>query len=274
MLRSIFEKEKIEFWGVLPFDACDCRRADLIERRGVSVGDVRSVILFLVPYYAGDEKGNISLYARSKDYHFYCESLFERILPALKERFGGEFMGFADKSPIEENIAAAKAGLGVRGDNYMLINEKYGSFVFIAEILSTVSPESLGFPGSIASVKECLHCGACQRACPMNSHGGVCLSALTQKKGVLTADEEAYIREYNSVWGCDICQLACPMTQRAIRNGVFTPIDFFMEKRISFLTKDILDSMEKDEFRSRAFSWRGKQPLLRNIAIFSNENKN
>jgi len=273
MLRSVFEKEGIEFFGVLPFDACGCRRPDLIERKGVSASDIRSAVIFLVPYFVDREKGNVSLYARSRDYHYYCDSLFERILPALRERFGGEFLGFADKSPIEENIAAAKAGLGVVGDNYMLINEKYGSLVFLAEILSTVAPEELGFSCHLESVRECLHCGACRRACPMRTHGGECLSALTQKKGALTADEQAYVKEYGSIWGCDICQLACPMTQKAIRSGVRTPIGFFYEKRISLLTQELLDGMSKEEFRLRAFSWRGKQPLLRNLEILSEENK-
>lgn len=269
MLQSVFEKEGIEFWGVLPFCACGCRRADLIERKGASASDIKSAIVFLVPYYVEQEKGNISLYARSGDYHFYCDALFERILPVLREDFGGEFLGFADKSPIEENIAAAKAGLGVLGDNYMLINEKYGSFVFLAEILSTVPPEVLGFSGEVQPARECLHCGACRRACPMQSHGGECLSALTQTKGALTPEQEDYIREYGFAWGCDICQLACPMTQKAIRSGVCTPIGFFKENRIALLTAERLNGMSKEEFRARAFSWRGKQPLLRNLEILS-----
>ena len=269
MLRSFFETEGIEFFGVLPFGACSCRRPDLIERKGIPASEIQSAIVFLVPYYVDSDDGNISLYARSRDYHYYCDALFERILPVLRERFGGEFLGFADKSPIEENIAAAKAGLGVLGDNYMLINEKYGSFVFLAEILSTVSPETLGFCGQPLPVQGCLHCGACRRACPMESHNGECLSALTQTKGVLTEDQEAYIKEYGYVWGCDICQLACPLTRKAIRGGARTPIRFFEEDRISLLTEDLLNGMSKEEFRSRAFSWRGKQPLLRNLAILS-----
>lgn len=272
MIESFFENEKIEFYGVLPFSACCCRRAELIARKGILPEDIRSAVIFLIPYYVDGEKGNISFYARSRDYHYYSDGLFERMLPLLRARFGGEFIGFADKSPIEENIAAAQAGLGVIGDNYMLINEKYGSFVFIGEILSTVSPEMLGFSGEIAPVSGCLHCGACKRACPMQSHGGECLSALTQKKGALTQAEESYIREYGSAWGCDICQLSCPMTRKAIASGVQTPIPFFYENRISHLTEELLDGMSKDEFRCRAFSWRGKQTLLRNLALLSNEN--
>lgn len=274
MLKSVFENEKIEFYGVLPFSECHCRRADLIERKGLPPCDVRSAVIFLIPYYVDDEQGNVSLYARSGDYHFYSDGLFERILPILRKCFGGEFIGFADKSPIEENVAAAKAGLGVIGDNYLLINEKYGSFVFIGEILSTVEPERLGFPGETAPVKECLHCGACKRACPAGAHGGECLSALTQKKGVLTEEEEAYIREYGFVWGCDICQTFCPMTRKAIESGAKTPIPFFTENRISYLTEELLMGMSKEEFRARAFSWRGKQPLLRNLALFDQNHKN
>lgn len=271
MLKTIFENEKIEFFGVLPFSSCNCRRQDLIERHGICAQEIQSTIVFLVPYYVCDGKGNISLYARSGDYHFYCEALFERILPVLEEKFGGKFLGFADKSPIEENIAAAKAGLGVLGDNYMLINEKYGSFVFLAEILSTVPARELGFSGEPGEAKSCLHCGACKRACPALIENEECLSSLTQKKGMLTPPQEAYIRKYGSVWGCDLCQLACPLTQKAIRENIQTPIPFFKENRISVLTEDMLNAMSKEKFRFRAFSWRGKAPLLRNLSIVTKQ---
>lgn len=272
MLRAFFEKEKIEFYGVIPFGECNCLREDLIERKGVCVGNIRSAIVFLVPYYAECEKGNISLYARSGDYHFYCDALFERLLPVFRERFGGEFIGFADKSPILETEAAAKAGLGVLGDNGLLINKTYGSFVFIGEILSTVAPEALGCSQSVFAVEECLHCGVCRRSCPAQTHKGECLSALTQKKGVLAPQQEDYIRQYGMVWGCDLCQIVCPMTQKAVADGRCTPIAFFRENRMPSLTEEILNGMTKEEFRFRAFSWRGKQTLRRNLALFQQEN--
>ena len=269
MLKTIFENEQIEFFGVLPFSACNCRRPDLIERKGVKAQEIQSAIVFLIPYYIHDGEGNISLYARSGDYHFYSDALFERLLPKMREYFGGAFLGFADKSPIEENIAAAKAGLGVLGDNYMLINEKYGSFVFLAEILSTVSPEALGFSGTPGEAKTCLHCGACKRACPARIDGLECLSALTQKKGALTEEQESYIRKYGSAWGCDLCQLSCPLNLKIVQNRVETPISFFRENRIAVLTEEKLNDMDDSEFRSRSFSWRGKAPLLRNLSILA-----
>ena len=269
MLATFFAEEKIEYFGVLPFSACRLRRPDIIERKGISSESIESAIMLLVPYYVNDGAGNISLYARSGDYHHYCDLLFERLLPKLEARFGGRFLGFADKSPIEENIAASMAGLGKLGDNYMLINEKYGSFVFLGEILSTVKPEVLGFDGKIAEPAYCPHCGACKRACPMMIEDMECLSAVTQKKGVLSDAEANYLKKYGSAWGCDLCQLACPLNQKVLANGVETPIDFFRENRISTLTAEVLEKMSDEEFKARSFSWRGKAPLLRNLELLS-----
>jgi epoxyqueuosine reductase len=269
MLRSFFAEENIEYFGLLPFSVCRLRRPDIIERRGVPAEAIRSAIMLLIPYYVHDGEGNISLYARSGDYHHYSDALFERLAPKLEAAFGGRFLGFADKSPIEENVAASMAGLGVLGDNYMLINEKYGSFVFLAEILSTVEPEALGYGGETAEPSYCMHCGACKKACPMAIDGMDCLSAVTQKKGTLSDEEAAYLQKYGSAWGCDLCQLSCPLNKKVLASGVETPIDFFRKDRISTLTAERLMAMSDEEFKSRSFSWRGKAPLLRNLEILS-----
>ncbi len=270
MLNRLFAEEKIDVYGVLPFSACRVRRPDLIERKGVSADEIQSAVMFLIPYYVNDGAGNISLYARSGDYHRYSEALFARLLPKLEKAYGGRFLGFADKSPIEENIAASMAGLGVLGDNYMLISEKYGSFVFLAELFSTVSPEMLGYDGEkTREPSYCMHCEACKRACPMVKENLDCLSAVTQKKGPLSEEEAAYLKKYGSAWGCDLCQLACPLNRKVMQSGMETPIAFFHDERISALTKEMLDNMSEEEFRSRSFSWRGKAPLYRNLEILS-----
>ena len=267
MLKRLFDEEKITAFGVIPFAACRCRRPDLIERRGLSADAIRSAILFLIPYYVKDGEGNISLYARSGDYHAYSDALFSGLIPRLEAHFGERFLGYADKSPIEENVAASMAGLGRLGDNYMLINETYGSFVFIGEILSTAAPEALGYDGTYGEVQYCMHCGACKRACPMVIEGMACLSALTQKKGALTDEERAYLKKYGSAWGCDLCQLACPLNRAVLDEGRETPIDFFRKDRIARLTSARLAEMDGAEFKRRAFSWRGKATLARNLEI-------
>ena len=264
-VKEIFAEENIEYVAALELSASDIRRPDIIARRGLSADEALCALVFLIPYNVSGESGNVSLYARARDYHAYCDELFPRLEKALTREFGGKFAGFADKSPIEETRAALLAGLAVRGDSYVIINEKYGSFVFIGEVLTNNTAASLGLDGAPRAVRECLHCGACRRACPMKN-GRECLSSVTQKKGELTEDEKRYIVENGSAWGCDICQTACPLN----KNIAETPIDFFKADRIAKLYLKTLENMSDEEFSRRAFSWRGRKTVERNLRLFEN----
>lgn len=267
-LAAIFSAYDIDAFAPIPISKCRVRRCDLIDRAGLPHEDARTAIMFLIPYYTGNEAGNVSLYARGRDYHLFCAGLFPRLCGRLAEKYGGRFVGFADKSPIEETDAASRAGLGRIGDSYVIINEKYGSFVFIGEILTDIAPEAFGCdPDGVYEPSYCDHCMACRRACPMLRENAECLSAVTQKKGALSEAEEAYIKKYGSAWGCDICQTACPLVKRAIDAGARTPIRFFYEDRICDASTELIDSMDDEEFASRAFSWRGRETLLRNLKI-------
>jgi epoxyqueuosine reductase QueG len=62
-------------------------------------------------------------------------------------------------------------------------------------------------------------------------------------------------------WGCDTCQDVCPMN----KNPAITPISFFHKDIISVLTSEVINSMTDEEFSQRAYSWRGKNTILRNL---------
>ena len=75
-------------------------------------------------------------------------------------------------------------------------------------------------------------------------------------------------------WGCDRCQNVCPYTKKALdAGGIYTPIDFFYEKRIEKINVQELFSMGDEEFFERAFSWRGRETLERNLRIIGGEGK-
>lgn len=269
---DFLKKENIELYGVCDDAALTVRMPHLTERAGFGDGSgIKSLLCLCIPYFCGYPE-NFSAYAAAPDYHKYCEELFDRLIPLLTECFDGyHFYGFADKSPYNEVEAFERANLGKRGDNMLFLTEKYSSFVFLAEVVTDM-PAHLWEIAEKEPTAPCIHCGACQRACPSLNANMECLSAITQKKGELTDCERALIKQNKSAWGCDICQAVCPVTKMAINNGtVFTEIDYFKNGRIEKLTEELVTNMNDEEFKSRAFSWRGKAPLLRNLTILSED---
>ncbi|MGM9642854.1 MAG: 4Fe-4S double cluster binding domain-containing protein, partial [Eubacteriales bacterium] len=120
---------------------------------------------------------------------------------------------------------------------------------------------------AVTDVSYCEDCGACVAACPGTLSGrGDCVSHITQKKGDLTEEEINIIRKYGCAWGCDICQEVCPHTKRAKSSGtIYTKNEWFTKDVILTPSEESLDNDE--DFNNRAYSWRGKTTILRNINI-------
>ncbi len=252
----------IEYHAILAYSDVRETAPHIMKKSGLTP---RSVLVFLLPYYGG-EAVNLSRYAASLDYHIIIKEVTDKICKWLNENFqGSHSCGFGDRSPIDERHCALTAGLGILGDNGLLINEKYGSYIFIADVITDIPPELLGAQPK-GEIKKCRHCGKCRAACPtgiLRGESNDCLSAITQRKGELTEAECALMREYNTAWGCDICQGVCPHNTAPIE----TPISFFKENRIDTLTSSILDAMSDEDFSRRAFAWRGKSTVRRNTQI-------
>ena len=261
-LRDFFAEFKIEYFAVLDYKHVREQKPHLIERTGI---DAKSVIIFLLPYYLRGAE-NLSAYATSLDYHIAIKEITDALIARLSEELpDNRFVGFGDHSPIDERHAALIAGLGVLGKNGLLINEKYGTYVFIADVITDVEPAVLGakVPGLIG---KCVGCGSCLSACPtgiLRGKGDSCLSFITQKKGELSESEAALMRRVNTAWGCDVCQEVCPHN-RDMRE---TPIDFFARDRILRLDSETLASLDEDQFKKRAFAWRGRAVVERNVKI-------
>lgn len=259
-MKNILENENIEFFGILSLNDCKIINQGLFDRK---TPFAESVVLFLIPYYTIDEcDKNVSLYAISRDYHIFIREITERIIARLKSIYpGNRFAGMGDHSPIDEVNAAAACGLGIIGDNRCLINKKYGSYVFIGEIFT-----DLKLPSEAKRIELCSHCGLCQKACPSPDE---CLSELTQRKGELEDSTLSLMCKSNTAWGCDICQEVCPHNKDISP----TPIDFFYQDRIPHLTPEIIENMSDDELSSRAYGWRKRQTIYRNIKAITDNNR-
>lgn len=247
-------------WGICPFDRIeegliDCRAKSRLPKNS------QSVIVACFPYLLDEEnykKINISKYAVVTDYHTVVLNRLNRAAEKLKNLYPDEdFVAFADNSPIPEVSAACKAGLGARGLNTLLITEKYGSYVFIGEIVTSLKTER-----NEAPEKKCIGCGKCVNICPSgaltenNFNRALCLSEITQKKGELSDKEAKLMKECGCVWGCDICQDICPMN----RNAAATPIEEFFSSPAAFVD-------EGCALENRAYEWRGRKTIERNISL-------
>ena len=252
--------------GAVRLSECRILRQYQIDRLGFTP---LCAVIGIIPYYTPlcDLPGSISAYARARDYHVLLADIGQKVLSECRRRFPeNSFRICGDTSPIDEIDAAAKAGLGIIGRNRLLITEEYSSFVFLFELLTDLCPDDI--PDARVP-QTCENCGACAAACPGILGGrGDCLSAITQKKGVLTSEEEEKMIRFGTVWGCDVCQTVCPHTVSARERGTLTcGNEWFSRDVIPFPTEESV--ADEEDFSQRAYNWRGKDVILRNIRLFA-----
>ncbi|MCR5522033.1 MAG: DUF1730 domain-containing protein [Clostridia bacterium] len=251
-------------WGICSFDDIKDNILECRAKLRLPAG-ARSVAVFAFPYLLPDEKYeglNISKYAVSSDYHDILSERLKEGTEILKEMYpGDDFVYFIDNSPIPEVEAACRAGVGVKGRNSLLITEKYGSFVFLGEIVTTLAIEHPNITPGV-----CCGCNRCVEACPAGAliDGKIdtdrCLSHITQKKGELSEEEKKYIRDSGCAWGCDICQDVCPMNKAAD----YTEFEKFLSTANASVNEDT-------PLEGRAYAWRGEKVIRRNLRILRND---
>ncbi|NLK07480.1 MAG: tRNA epoxyqueuosine(34) reductase QueG [Firmicutes bacterium] len=215
---------------------------------------------------------NLSRYAWGQDYHHVLRARLLELADYMKQLVSGtESKVLVDTGPLAEKAVAYKAGIGVYGWNSCMITEKWGSWVFLGSIITTLHLEpDLFNPGT------CQQCGRCIKACPTNAiiapyiiDAERCLSQITQARGIVPKEFRKPIGK--RLFGCDTCQAVCPHNnEKKIAYGNHE--EFFPHPDVgaeptarSVLSMD--NHRFNDTFRHTAAGWRGRKVLQRNAAI-------
>jgi len=203
--------------------------------------NAKTVISLAVNYYHAQPPlkrghGRVAMYAFGRDYHKVIGKKLKELEEFIRN-FSSETLSYVDTGPILERTFAVQAGLGFIGKNTTLITPEFGSFVFLAEIITDLEIEKSqanSVPGrrstnQFKSFKNsALHCGSCTRCidvCPTKAlnknflNAKKCIAYNTIENKAALSKIPKPIREAMKkskyIFGCDICQLACPHNCRA-----------------------------------------------------------
>lgn len=218
------------------------------------------------------KRGQFARASWGEDYHFILQRKMDALVNAIHDLTDQDptirFKPMVDTGELMDVVVAQRAGLGFIGKNGLLITKAFGSFVYLGEIITNLDLE----PDEPMAC-QCGDCTRCIDFCPTQALIGNgqlnaqrCLSYQTQTKGLMAAEFRPKIR--NIIYGCDICQLACPFNKQKNehRHPEMEPDSELVQPELRPLL-DLSNSQFKDRFGNLAGSWRGKKPIQRNAII-------
>jgi len=240
--------------------------------------EVRSIIVLGLNYAPAEpparalgrvDRGNISVYARGRDYHDLVKKRLKRLGRWLVENHSCAIKVFVDTAPVMEKPLAQKAGIGWQGKHTNLVSPDLGSWLFLGEIYTT-----LELAPDAPATDQCGTCTRCLDACPTDALAVPyqidprrCISYLTiEHKDAL--DEDLARAMGNRIYGCDDCLDACPWNKFASphREAAFLPRAELAAPRLSDLSK-LDDAGFREFFSGSPIKRTGRDRFVRNVLI-------
>lgn len=254
---------------------CEFEEQNLSKRFNVKslLPECKSIIAIGVPYGLGyskpiaKDKGLLSIVSYGENYHIKLTNILTNLVEEIKQHMPFKYKICVDTSPLIDREICKNAGIGSYGKNTLLYNKDYGSFINLGYILTDLDIECNNITHNI---NICGDCNKCINSCPNNailSEGGInarrCISYLTQTKEPI---REEYIKNIrNQIYGCDICQVVCPMNK--IKFDKLLNIDY---NNLLIDLKELMQITNKDfqlKYGSLSGSWRGRNVWKRNALI-------
>jgi epoxyqueuosine reductase len=253
----------------------------------IYMAEGKTIISIAFPYFfKGLVKENISFsrYTLGEDYHRVLGKYLKKITEFI-EGLGGKALYFVDSNSLPERYIAFLSGLGFIGKNNMLITEKYGSYVFLGEIITdldllTLEEKENTFKDKVNKIDkfaECSNCELCIKSCPTKSlkqkdknktalnNPNLCLSYITQKKNI---EDRWFSLIGGRIWGCDDCQDVCPYNQVVEESNIeeFRPKQYMKNVDLNEVS-NLSNEQFKEKYSNTSCSWRGKNIIIRNALI-------
>lgn len=215
--------------------------------------------------------GIVARYARFDDYHDILGTRLKSLAEYVAAAGGADTrsLWYVDTGPILERDFAQRAGIGFAGKHTNLISRKFGNWIFLAEILTTLELEP--------DEAERNHCGKCARcigACPTAAitapfqlDARRCISYLTiELKGPMPVEFRPAIG--NRIYGCDDCLAACPWNRFAREGRLMKS-----HARADLRQPDLIELLSLDEpgfkkrFAGSPILRTKRRGLLRNVCV-------
>ncbi|MDO3412649.1 tRNA epoxyqueuosine(34) reductase QueG [Saccharibacillus sp. CPCC 101409] len=217
----------------------------------------------------GQTRGMMARSAWGRDYHLVLREAMDRLVEYIKQKVPwASVVSMVDTGVLSDRAVAHRAGIGFQGKNCMIISPKYGSWIYLGELITNIP-----FTPDEAVQEDCGDCTRCIDACPTGALVGPgelnaqrCVSFLTQTKGLLS--EEFMMKIGNRLYGCDTCQIVCPKNK-----GKHWPHHEQLQpdpekaKPLLLPLLDLSNRQFKERFGDTAAAWRGRGPIQRNAVI-------
>lgn len=255
---------------------CEFENNDLSKRLNVKeyFPSCKSIITACFPYAKGykykrsKNTGLISVSSFGNDYHKKIYNKLELLAEEINNYNQINYKICVDTSPLLDREICKNSGIGNYGKNSLLINEKYGSFIFLGYILLDKKIDNIR--NHLENVDLCKDCSICINSCPNNAikenneiDTKRCISYLTQTKDYIPIEYRPKMG--NSIYGCDVCQIVCPKNSHIVEAD--TNLDY---SDLSVDLKELITITNKQfniKYGHTAGSWRGKNIWKRNAII-------
>ncbi len=219
-------------------------------------------------------RGTISVHARKRDYHHVMRNRLQTLGRWICTTFHAEAKIFVDTAPIMEKPLAQMAGLGWQGRHTNLVSRRFGSWLFLGEIFT-----SLALPPDRPHPVHCGTCSRCQDSCPTGAltcgasgSGKIdarrCLAYLTiEHRGSIPSVLRPFLG--NRIYGCDSCLAVCPWNKFTTPTEVKDLQSHANDKQTldlaALATLDL--SVFYENFHNSALHRIGRNRFLRNVLI-------